>query len=349
MATEDNAIKKGIQARSEESLCIDNSSKQIRTAGEAMVETLQANINALSIKTENIPHIKIDTTKTSFLELPGEIRNAVYRQIFPTPQNPQVIRIDLAYQWPFPGTKTNDEQQFSLGIYRTCKKINQEIPSLEYLLSIGALIPTATLKALSHIWIHPAVCSQLAGMILPATQRLRIRSDIPLDRNEGMSPNVDHMLGYVQGHRQMADWLHSGRMYYFMRAFFDGASHLEPAPYGAPSDTHDSKVYTAKHLPREKTLEISCGWRNDKFDFGHVLLLMPLLEAMGQKPLLDNALPVQLRMRGELYEPEKFKKLNEEVLDWMRQKFGDTGHQSMNRAEAAHSGGNGGFKRGDEM
>ena len=305
-------------------------------------DTVQAGIGDLSRVEEGV-------TKSGFLDLPGEIRNMIYRLLIPTPASPQVIRIDYAYNWPNAGSKIDDEQQLALSLYRTCKTVNNELcslASLEYLLSSGALIPAASLEALVDIWILPSTYGRLCKTILPAARRLRVRSDYALDSSRRLILSYrahrvwgDEGVGNV-GRTQVNKWVHSGRALLLTRAFFG------PPPQSTPHETvfvrADGSQYRettqelrnnskTRYYPCEKTLEFSCPWKYDIFSYDHQDLLSPLLTVIGRKPLLDNAKPVHLRMRGDYYDPTQFRMFNEQMMDWIYLKLGAEGYMSRSR------------------
>ena len=254
-------------------------------------------------------------TKFNFLDLPGEIRNMIYKLLVPTPYSPQVIRIDYSLKWPNAGSKIDDEQQLALGLYRTCKIVNNElssIASLEYLLSIGAIIPAANLEALVDIWAQPWAYGQLCKMILPTARRLRIRSDYALDSpTRGLHVSAARLAWNEEQHyssaAQFDQWVLSGRARLLTRAFF--------------------RPPMTKYRPDEKTLELSCPWKDEIFNSFHIELLSPLLDAIGRRALLGNVQPLQLRMRGDYYDHTLFRKFNRSLMIWVDLKLGVLGPQ----------------------
>ena len=106
-----------------------------------------------------------------FLNLPGEIRNNVYKWILPRAECPSIIQL----HWHSTQTERS-LPTITTEIYRTCKTIYRECPSLEILLMKGAIIPALYVTcrpSVPHWWTH-LPSEQLLNQTLPAASRLRI-------------------------------------------------------------------------------------------------------------------------------------------------------------------------------
>ena len=105
----------------------------------------------------------------TFLDLPGEIRNEIYRWILPTPSNPSLVYLRGE---PEDGSPIGRKKSLTPGLYRTCKIIHEEIPSLLSLLLEGAIVPTVLIYGV-QLYRHRESRKFLYRLLPPAT-RLRI-------------------------------------------------------------------------------------------------------------------------------------------------------------------------------
>ena len=85
-----------------------------------------------------------------FLKLPPEIRNMIYDLILPTPKDPKLLfigkRSNLARMEQYsPEFSVQRARSVYRNLYLTCKQIHCELPSVQYLLKSGSIIPTFNL------------------------------------------------------------------------------------------------------------------------------------------------------------------------------------------------------------
>ncbi|MCJ1326556.1 hypothetical protein MMC10_003221 [Thelotrema lepadinum] len=106
----------------------------------------------------------------TFLMLPGEIRNEIYRWILPTPSNPSLVYVRGENE---EGLPVEREKSLTPGLHRTCKTVNMELPSLNSFLLDGAIVPTVLFSYGEQVYRHGESRKFLHSLLLPAT-RLRI-------------------------------------------------------------------------------------------------------------------------------------------------------------------------------
>ena len=118
----------------------------------------------------------------TFINLPGEIRNAIYDYLLPTPKRPLYLKIAKARGRPTIQRKfpPQVEEKFPLSLYSTCRTIHSELPTLHMLLESGALVPTID----PHLVPFPEILSQqefdayLQSALVPAS---KLRFDLEED------------------------------------------------------------------------------------------------------------------------------------------------------------------------
>ena len=81
----------------------------------------------------------------NFLDLALELRLEIYGYALPTPDKPEILIYDPL---------VNTQKQSFLALWRTCKTIHAELPTISSLLQSGAVIPALNVNnaAISEVW-----------------------------------------------------------------------------------------------------------------------------------------------------------------------------------------------------
>lgn len=283
--------------------------------------TLEKGLSNPKLNITTLKHDALSSKKRpSFLDFPGEIRNEIYKWIFPRPGNPKLMCIDWMWSKDEP-RRICGAERLSLGIYRKCKTIYQECPSLEWLLRLGAIIPTVTVDAWAF---KPWYCfggqwpseQVLKKMLYPASH-LRIRSD-----------NIFK----AEGDFHLTAWSLHAEACWMMETFL-GASNPSLGRYSLmqTDDKVDDKVDdtagNAESAGRQvticnkekKVIQVSAPIAAKSGNLSSIYqgCLFDLFEVICHKELLENLEAVQLRVLKGKYKPFCLRRLNQQAEKWL--------------------------------
>ena len=254
---------------------------------------------------------QVEAMTFSFLDLPGEIRNEVYKWLLPSPEHPKLVRLDWFCECGADAIR--GQEPLPLAIYRTCKSIKHECPSLDYLLTTGAIVPTFQV----WVWEKKDIChgdwppEELFTKLLSVASRLRLRSE---DILEG--PDPLYLRSWKQGGRGTKP------LHLFLGqslANYHRTSSCDPdsSANEAAEPTEVGTVPTARSDKKRKILEIATPLYGLKLGSNRRKCLEMLLSVVLEQDLLDDLDAVEVRVLGVSFKPTALKWMNEQVARWL--------------------------------
>ena len=239
------------------------------------------------------------------------------RLILPNPNHPKLIRL---YDGPRYGRIIADDEQrgpLTLSIYRACKSVYREYPSLQHLLNTGAIIPTVELQSYdARRTLNES--NAFLDMILPAASHMRVLSD------DIFEPLVQYPRYRLERYLQHWSFYASDKAHVLMGKFLEGGSNH---PLFEPDDDLGN-VQESEGVPPAglnkcsgKTLEVySCPRINGIRDMqeehkcGLSLLLGPVVTY--DNPCHHNLQAIVLRYITH-DDTNALKNLNRQVAEWL--------------------------------
>ena len=134
---------------------------------------------------ETILHFIAATMSLDFFSLPGEIRNEIYSYSLPHHTNPKLLYLDIHSSAAAKDPSKQDAASTSAvlklrseltfySLHLTCRQIHAELPSIEQLLGVGAVIPTLPVRIFVSV---DQVCSQYELRLLSHASTVRFVDD----------------------------------------------------------------------------------------------------------------------------------------------------------------------------
>ena len=238
----------------------------------------------------------------------------VYKWAFPTPASPKLACID----WRYSKRKISltEAEPLTTALYRTCKAIQAECPTLESMLRTGAIIPTVTFDCYEEkrCWTGKWPSETTLKRVLYPASRLRLRCDQFCKGGRWL-----HVRAYEQS--EEARWL----LETFLGACLPSPSNSRcieadedstQSDMAGDSDVQDHFSMTTYSRERKKILEISGYFRYDSFDREYQLSVLALLDVVSEKDLFQNLDAIRLSGRP-IYNPILMKRLNEQAAEWL--------------------------------
>ena len=277
--------------------------KRIRVSEEIEKTDLTPKQGGSRNSSEDTVEEPLPARNLTFLNLPGEVRNEIYKWVLPRPESPKLLCIawmcdDLLAVpvWGIGG------EPLALEIYEVCKTIHQECPSLTHLLGTGAIIPTVTIDAWApeENWCDGVFSTKFLRKTLMAASHLRIRC-----RNSFEGP--DDFL--------FSEWASAADSSWFMETFLGHPpftrSWLVNDDVGTSHDIEEA----IKFASPTKTLQICAELPFKDLKLGWTKCLDSFLEVIIKKELLKNISTVQIRAFAHKFQPTILRKLNDQIRD----------------------------------
>ena len=220
-----------------------------------------------------------------FLDLPGELRNEImFKWLLPTPESPAYIHIGSREYRP-PELYT---EALTLEMYRTCKKVYQEIPKLEDLLANGSFVLYVGVDCQGPTWNYDGPKGLARVLHMAARLRLVFTDDMIYQPFNYWNISADATMC-------MNTWLDASSSLHRMTLMIqDGAGSLQ--------DHH-----LQPHLPQniEKVLEFSIPFAN--VNIRHVqpwVFLESLIPRSLNHTLLRNLHKIEPQVLCKKFKPE---------------------------------------------